>query len=132
LEKRRRNNRPYHDLKFEVKTRMERLMRTSGIGDFRLTAGKIMMGLILAALIGSINVAPARGDDDYRERGRHDNGRYEKERGREHDRGRHEKRRRYDRRYVERERVYVPPPVFYAPPPPPGVEIFLPRVIIRP
>jgi hypothetical protein len=107
-------------------------MRTSGIGDFRLTAGKIMMGLVLAAMIGSINAAPARGDDDHRERGRHDNGRYEKDKGREHDRGRHAKHRRYDRRYVEPERVYVPPRVIFAPPPPPGIEIFFPPVIIRP
>ena len=90
------------------------------------------MGLVLAAMIGSINVAPARGDDDHENGGRHDNGRYEKDKGREHDRGRHAKHRRDDRRYVERERVYYPPRVIYAPPPPPGVEIFLPRVIIRP
>jgi hypothetical protein len=107
-------------------------MKTSSTWDFRSIAGKIMMGLVLASVIGSINVVPALGEDDHEGRGRHDNGRYEKDKGREHDRGRHVRRRRDNRRYDDRERVYVAPRVIYAPPPPPGVEIFLPPVIIRP
>ena len=107
-------------------------MKTSGIGDFRSIVGKIMMGLVLAAMIGSIHVVPALGEGDHEERGRHDNGRYEKNKGREHDRDRHVKRRHDNRRYDDRERVYVAPRVIYAPPPPPGIGIFFPPVFIRP
>jgi hypothetical protein len=101
-------------------------MKTSGKGDLRSIAGKIMMGLVLAAMIGSMHVAPALGEGD------HDNGRYEKNRGREHERDRHVKRRHDNRRYDDRERVYVAPRVIYAPPPPPGIGIFFPPVFIRP
>ncbi len=84
-------------------------------------AGKIMMGLVLAAMIGSIDVAPALGKDDHDRQGRHDNGRYE-HRGRGYDRN----------YYVPSRRVYVPPPVFYAPPPPPGISIWFPPIVIHP
>lgn len=104
-------------------------MKTSRTGDFRSIVGKIMMGFVLAAMIGSINVAPALGDED---RGRHDNGRYEKNKGREHDRGRQAKSKHDNRRYDDRERVYVAPRVIYAPPPPPGIDIFFPPIFIRP
>ncbi len=107
-------------------------MKTSGAGDFRSLSGKIMMGLVLAATIFSIGVAPALGEGDRDDRGRHDNGRYERNKGREHDRDRHVKRRHDNRRYDDRERVYVSPRVIYAPPPPPGIEIFFPPVFIRP
>ena len=87
-----------------------------------------MMGLVLAAMIGSIDVAPALGKD---KRGKHDN-RYEN-RG---DRGHYvyEQGRRVYRPYGYgyRERVYVPPPVIYAPPPPPGIRIFFPPIFIHP
>ena len=103
-------------------------MKTSSRWKLRSIGDKILMGLVLASIIGSINVVPARADDDHGRGGRNDNGRYEKK-GHEHDRGRHER----DRRgYDYRERVYVQPPVIYAPPPPPGIDIFLPRIIIRP
>jgi hypothetical protein len=84
-----------------------------------------MMGLVLAAMIGSIEVAPALGKDNNQKRmGKHDNGRYE-QRGRGYDRN--------DRNhYVQRRRVYVPPPVIYAPPPPPGIGIFFPPIFIHP
>lgn len=90
------------------------------------------MGLVFAAMIGSINVVPSFGDNDHGRREGHDNGRYEN-RGRGHDRGRndHDRRWRRDRYYGYRERVYVPPPVYFAPPSPPGIDIFLPRIIIR-
>jgi len=91
-----------------------------------------MMGLVLAAMIGSIDVAPALGKDDHKDMGRHDNGRYE-QRGRGHDRGdRHVQGRPYGY-YGHRERVYYPPPrVIYEPPPPPGISIFFPPIFIRP
>ena len=61
-------------------------MKTSSTWNFRSIVGKIMMGLVLAAMIGSIDVAPALGKDDHKRGGRHDNGRYE-HRGRGYDHG---------------------------------------------
>jgi len=83
-----------------------------------------MMGLVLAAMIGSIDAAPAFGKND-KKMGRHDQGRYE-HRGRGYDR---------DHRYAPGYRgrhYYAPPPVVYAPPPPPGIGIFFPPIFIRP
>ena len=96
-------------------------MKISSIWKFRSVAGKIMMGLVLAAMVGSVDVVPALGED-YR---RHDNGRYE-HRGRGHDRGRYVHGRRVYQSYSYRDRYYVPPPVIYAPPPEPGISIFFP------
>ena len=96
-------------------------MKTSSTSNFRSIVGKIMMGLVLATMIGSIDVAPALGKDDHKRMGKHDNGRYE-HRGRGYD--------RY--RYVQGRRVYVPPRVIYAPPQPPGISIFFPPIFIRP
>jgi hypothetical protein len=93
-------------------------MKTSSASNFRSLLGRIMMGLVLAAMIGSIDVAPALGKDND---GRHDSGRYEK-RGHGNDRG----------HYVYRERVYLPPAVIYAPPEPPGIRIFFPPILIHP
>ena len=98
-------------------------MKRSSIWKFRSVAGKIIMGLIFAALVGSINVVPALGDDHGRN-GRYDNRRYE-HRGRGHDRDRYEHSRRYYGPYGYRERFYAPPPVIYAPSPPPGIGIFI-------
>jgi hypothetical protein len=102
-------------------------MKTSSTWNFRSIVGKVMMGLVLAAMIGSIDVAPALGKDDNKRMERHDNGRHEhRGRGDEHDR-------RYYGQYGHRERVYYPPPpVIYAPPPPPGIGIFFPPIFIRP
>jgi hypothetical protein len=91
--------------------------------------GKVMMGLALAAMIGSMDVLPASAKD--KKDGRHDNGRYEKNKGRGYYENDAHGRRVY-RSYGYRERVYVPPPVIYAPPPPPGLSIFLPPLIFRP
>ena len=104
-------------------------MKTSSTWNFRSIVGKIMMGLVLAAMIGSIDVAPALGKDN---KGKHDN-RYENS-GRGNDRGHYvyERGRRVYRPYVYRERVYVPPPVIYAPPEPPGISIFFPPFFIHP
>ena len=98
-----------------------------------------MMGLVLATMIGSVEVAPAFAKDDHKQMGKHDNGRYE-HRGRGYDRDRYDHRgrgyyyeggRRVYRPYGYSERVYVPPPVYYEPPPPPGISIFFPPIHIR-
>lgn len=104
-------------------------MKTSSRWSFKSIMGKVMMGLVLAAMIGSMDVVPAIArDNDHDRMERRDNGRYEK-RGRGHERDRY---RREYRTYGYRERVYAPPPVFIAPPPPPGIGIFFPPVFIRP
>ena len=88
-------------------------MKRSSICKFRSVACKLMMGLVFAAMVGSINVLPAIGDDHKRVE-KHDNGR-----SRGHDRDTHD-RRDYG------ERVYATPPVIYEPPPQPGIGVFLP------
>jgi hypothetical protein len=92
--------------------------------------GKVMMGLALAAMIGSIDVLPASARDKDDRRDGRDNGRYDNRGRGYYERDAHG--RRVYRTYTYRERVYVPPPVVYAPPPPPGISIFLPPLIFRP
>ena len=88
-------------------------MKRSSICKFRSIAGKILMGLVFSAMLGSTGVGPALGDDDHDRRGRHDNRRYEhRERGYD-----------YYQPYGYRERIYAP---IYAPAPAPGVGIFFP------
>ena len=89
-------------------------MKTSSTSNVRSRLGKIMMGLVLALMIGSIDVMPAFGDNH---RGRHDRGRYEH--------------RRHGYRPYNRHRVYVRPRVIYVPPRPRGVDFFFPRVYIH-
>ena len=97
-------------------------MKTSITWNLRSIVGKIMMGLVVAAMLGSINVAPALAKD-------HDNGRYEK---RGHAYGHNKPVYRPYGYYGHSERVYYPPPrVVYAPPPPPGIGIFFPPLFIR-
>lgn len=109
-------------------------MKITGRWDLRSLVGKLMMGLVLASMVGGMGVTSASaGDrDEHREYRDHDNGRHEGwDRGRGHERYRH---RRVVRPYgyVEPAPVYVPPPVYYAPPPPePGISIFLPSIHIR-
>ena len=109
-------------------------MKTANTWKFRPIVGKIMMGLVLAVMTASSSyVVPALGEDDHKDMGRRDNGRYEQKQGREHDRDRHVQRRRDNRPYYgDRERGYVPPRVIYAPPPPSGISIFFPPIVIRP
>ena len=77
------------------------------------------MGFVLAAMIGSINVAPAFAKDDRK----HDNRRYQRVDHRyDHDRYVHD--RRNYRHYGYSERVYAPAPS-------PGISIFFPPVFIR-
>jgi hypothetical protein len=98
-------------------------MKTSNTWSFRSIVGKIMMGLVLAAMIGSIDAAPALGKND-KKMGKHDNGRYQ-HRGPGYDHKRYQ-----GRPYGYRERVYAPPRAIYAPPPPPGIGIFFPPIFI--
>jgi hypothetical protein len=118
-------------------------MKPSHTWNLRSIVGKIMMGLVFAAMIGSMGVAPALGKNDHGRKGKHDNGRYTDEgrRGsdRDHydrDRGRwyyHDLRgRRVDRYYHHRDRFYAPPRGFYAPPREPGIEIFFPPIFFPP
>jgi hypothetical protein len=89
-------------------------MKASSIWNFRSILGKIILGLVLVTMIGSIDVVPAIGRDDHERRDRDDR-RYEHNR-RGHDRDR------------DRGRGYAPPPVVYLPPPPPGLGIFFPPI----
>ena len=95
------------------------------------------MVLVLAAMVGSMDVAPAVAKDDHKHMGKHDNGRYE-HRGRGYDRDRYGHRgyyyargKRVYRPYGYSERVYLPPPVYYEPAPPPGIGIFFPPIFIH-
>ena len=102
-------------------------MKTSRKWNFRSIAGKMMLGLVLITMIGSIAVAPALAKNDHKSYSKHDNGRH---------RGRYKQARpvyRHYGYYGHRERVYYPPPpVVYAPPPPPGIRIFFPPIFIHP
>lgn len=95
------------------------------------------MGLVLAAMIGSINVVPASARDDRGDRGFENRGH-----GQERDHRGYDNRRRghYDRdhrgrrvyrSYGYQERVYLPPPVVFEPPSPPGISVFFPPIIFR-
>jgi hypothetical protein len=106
-------------------------MKTAIVGSYGFNAGKILMVFALAAMLGSIGVVPAIGDDDHKNKGKHDNGRY-KQKGHGYDRDRYVQGGSVHRTTVYTERIYVPPPVVYAPPPPPGISIFFPPIYIRP
>lgn len=115
-------------------------MKTSSTWNFRSIFGKIMLGIVLTAMVGSIDVAPALSKDEYRRTEKHDNGRYD-QRGRGYDNDRYVHGRRVYRRPGYRRRVYVSPPVIYAPlpppvifvpPPPPGISIFFPPFFFHP
>jgi len=103
-------------------------MKISSTWNFRSIAGKIMLGLVLVTMVGSIDVSPVLARDNHKQMGRHDNGRH---RGRGYDRDRYARGRRHYRPYGYGEGVYVPPPVYYEPPPAPGISIFFPPVVIR-
>ena len=100
------------------------------------TAGKILVALAFASMIGGLSVGTALGDDnDWRQAQQN---------------RREQNRREQDRREYERDRrgnavwrdnggwrderggwhayrpVYVPPPVVYAPAPSPGIHLFFP------
>jgi len=106
-------------------------MKTERTWNFRSMGSKILLGLAIATMIGSMDMAPAFAKGKQDRGGKHDRGRYD-HRGRGYDHGRYGHDRRVYRSYGYRDRVYVPPPVFYAPPPPPGIGIFFPPIIIHP
>ena len=106
-------------------------MKKSGRWNLKSIAGKVMLGFVFTAMLGSVYVAPSYGDNDH-DRGRGYDHRRVEHRGHAYGHGRwHDNRgyRYYDDGY--RERIYVEPPVFYAPPPEPGIRIFFPPVIIH-
>jgi len=105
-------------------------MKTSSIWNFRSIVVKIMMGLVLAAMIGGMDAVPALGEDDHKRMEKHDNGRNE-HKGSGSDRDRYAHRGRDYRPHGYGEPVYAPPPVIYAPPPEPGITIFLPPIHIH-
>lgn len=116
--------------------------------NFKSMAGKVLLGLVVTAIMGSINVTPSYADNDryrgkkydhrrYDHRGPgYDNRRYD-HRGPGYDNHRYGKHGRWhDRRgyrYYEdgyRHRIYVAPPIYRAPPPEPGIRIFFPPIYI--
>jgi hypothetical protein len=113
-------------------------MKTSSIWNYRSIVSRIMMVLVLAVTLGSMDVAPALGKDH------RDNKSYQKNQGKYHsghydyrgNRNGHYRyvngRRVYYQSYGYRERVYVQPEVVYEPPPPPGISIFFPSIYIGP
>ena len=124
-------------------------MKTSNLWNYKTMAGKITMGVVLAAMIGSVDVASALGKDHDRVQN-HDNGyNNPSERGYERHMQERPRGREYERHMQERPvwpygyrgRGYgpppvayatLPPPVIYAPVPPPGITIFFPPIFIRP
>ena len=103
-------------------------MKTSStrVRKFSSTAGKIVMALVFASMIGGISIAPAFGRDNDRRGGYHDHGRYE------HGRYGYRSRAYYYRGYQPYgyypPPVYAPPPVIYAPAPyqSPGISLVVP------
>ena len=89
----------------------------------------VMGGFILVIVLGALSVVWADPRDGYRPPPpRHPYPYYE---NRWHDREWYERHRPYYRR-LPPPPVYAPPPVIYAPPPPPpGIQIYLPPIIIR-
>lgn len=113
-------------------------MKTSSRWSLRSITGKVLLGLALTVMIGSLNVAPSYADNDRNRGKKYDNRRHD-HRAAGYDRNRHGGHGRWhDRRgyrYYEdgyRHRIYAPPPVFYAPPPEPGIRIFFPPIYINP
>jgi hypothetical protein len=106
-------------------------MKTSSTWNYKTIVGRIMMGLVLTIMIGSMDVGPALAHDGHNRWRDYDHDRYE-HRGRWYDHGRYEYRGRgYDHgRYGYR--GYGPPPVIYAPPPPLGIGIFFPPIFFHP
>ncbi len=104
------------------------MKKIKSIGEkIRAKAGKIMIGLVLASLVGGLSALPAFARD-FRRDPPPDRDRYERR-----DRYRDDYyRRRVYRDYAPRHRVYAPPPIIVEPPPPPpGIHIFFPPIIIR-
>lgn len=108
-------------------------MKTLSTRNVISIVGKIMLGLVLVTMLGSINLVPAFGDEDHRDN--RDMRSHDEKNRRKHGHGRYEHRDAgYDRdahgRRVYKPYGYAPPPVIYAPTPPPGISIFFPPIVI--
>jgi hypothetical protein len=136
MEGTKRNDRPSRRFKLEHPIRWSEIfqkrravMKKIKIRDkkFRSTGGKIMIGLVMASMIGGLSALPAFGQE-HRRPAQHDRERYER---RDRDRDAYYHRRVYREHDFGRP-VYAPPTiVIEPPPPPPGINIFLPRIFIR-
>lgn len=83
------------------------------------TAGKILVVLAVASVIGGLSVGPALGEDNDKRQGQQDRG--------GHARDQHDDRNRQDNRYRhDYQPIYAPPPVVYVPSPSPGITLFFP------
>ena len=100
-------------------------MKTSNTWNFGSIVGKIMMGLVLASMIGSIDVASALAEDNRTEK--HVNAK--DNRTEKHNNGGNQQKGRVDR-YGYGGAFYFPkpPPIIYVPPSAPGIGIFFPPV----
>ena len=107
-------------------------MKTSDTWRFKSIAGKALLGLVMAAMVGTVGAAPAFGRDDHKRMGKHDNRRYEQSERKYHrdNRGREYYRDRHGKRFYRSYNAYRPPPVIYAPPPPPGISVFFPPIFV--
>jgi hypothetical protein len=95
------------------------------------TAGKILVTLAFASMIGGLSVGTALGDDNDRrqaQQNRREQDRREQERDRRDNRVWHDNGGWRDNRggWHAYHPVYVPPPVVYAPAPSPGISLFFP------
>lgn len=120
-------------------------MKTSNNRNYGIIVGRIMLALVLAIMIGSMDVSPAFAKNN---KGGHDNGRSDyRGRGYDHGKGGYGNPYEHGRPaywpygysygyrgsvYASPPVIYAPPPVIYAPPPPPGISIFFPPIIIHP
>jgi uncharacterized membrane protein len=112
-------------------------MKTSVKWDFKSISGKIMMGLVLAAMTISVGVTPANAGHRGGHGGGHGGhraGSVNRGHGGGYGNGRWYGHGGYygggGYGYIGPDYV-APPPVYYAPEPAPGVSIFLPAIHIR-
>lgn len=105
-------------------------VKTSGRWKFRAMVEKIMIGLVLAVMVGSIDAPQVYGKEDHKKMERHDNGRYE-HRGRGYERDRYGHGGHGYRPYGYAGGAYGQPPVIYAPSPVPGIGIFFPPIYLN-
>ena len=89
------------------------------------TAGKILVALAFASVIGGLSTGTALGEDYGRRHEQQSRGRHERDR-RDNRGWRDNEGWRDNRGWHAYQPVYVPPPVVYAPVPSPGISIFFP------
>ena len=95
-------------------------MKTSSAWFIRSIVSKIVMVLVLASMIGSVDMASAIGKDDRMEKS---------DRTEKHDKG-NDQQKGHVNRYGYGGAFYFPkqPPIIYVPPPPRGMGNFFPPV----